>query len=129
VSGAGVSGEQAAQQVAPAVPRGETFRFLSTYWDVDRLNADLDANPDKVFTARPVNIRGGIVNQDGVDRSFLDSLEHPERPVIVIGVQAGGRTHQFIVDGNHRLTRALRDGQEQIRVYVVPPEREGEFRI
>lgn len=117
-----------AVQTAP-VPRGETFRILGVYWDVDRLNADLDANPGKVFTARTEIFRGGLLDQMEIDASALDTLECPDRPIIVVGLDINGKKGKFVADGNHRVTRALRDRQEGILVYYVPPEREGEFRL
>lgn len=120
-------------QPASPVPRGELFCALSTVWDVDRLNARMDAEiaagQAEIHRLNPLDVARASVAW--VDDTKLDSLTHPERPVIVAEIcnAAGAKVGTLLLDGNHRVARAIRDGAPHIDVYVIRAPLEREYRL
>ena len=123
------SHELTVPELPAPTPRHETFRVLNTVWDVDALNAELDKHPEQVFEVRTQNLTGGLYGFVSIDETLLDTLEHPDRPIIVLGIHTKGGEGKIVVDGNHRLERAIRTEQESIRVFFVSGDEERRYRL
>jgi hypothetical protein len=113
----------------PAPARGETFRVFSRFWDVDAMNAELDAHPEQVRTVETQTHKGGLYGLITVDENLLDALENPDRPIIMLGIQTKAGVGMIVADGNHRLERALRAGQDTIRIFVIAAADEPNYRL
>jgi hypothetical protein len=113
----------------PAPARGETFRVLARLWDVDAMNAELDAHPERVRTVETQTHKGGLYGFVTIDEDLLDSLENPDRPIIMLGIQTQKGVGYIVADGNHRLERALRAGQDTIQIFLIPADDEPNFRL
>lgn len=113
--------------------RGESFRVLSWAWDVDAMNERLDRaleQDERLIRTRTENLKGGMYGFVALDEASLDSLENPDRPIIVLGYRLeNGTEAKFVADGNHRLERALRAGQELITLMYIPPDDEPGYRL
>lgn len=112
-----------------ASARHETFRVFSRLWDVDAMNAELDAHPDQVVTVETQTHKGSLYGLVTVDEDLLDSLENPDRPIIMLGIQTEAGVGMIVGDGNHRLERALRAGQETIRIFMISAADEPNYRL
>ncbi len=113
----------------PAPPRNETFRVLSRVWNVDAMNATLDAHPEQVRTVETQKSNGSLYGIVEIEADRLDELENPDRPIIMLGIQTKAGVGLIVADGNHRLKRALRAGQDTIRVFIIPADEEPNYRL
>ena len=119
----------AAPTILPAPPRHETFRILSRMWDVDAMNAALDAHPDQVVTVETEKAKGSLYGLITIDEDRLSVLENPDRPIIMLGIQTKAGVGMIVADGNHRLEKALRANQATIEVFVIPATDEPNYRL
>lgn len=114
----------------PPVPaRHETFRVFSRVWDVDAMNAELDAYPERVISVETQTHKGGLYGLITVDDDRLDALEHPDRPIIMLGIQTKAGVGMIVADGNRRIERALRTGQDTIRIFIISAADEPKYRL
>ena len=113
----------------PVPARGETFRVFSRVWDVDAMNTELDKHPERVVTVETQVYKGGLYGFVTVDEDLLDSLENPDRPIIMLGIQTKAGVGMIVADGNHRLERAIRAGQDTIQMFMISADDEPNYRL
>jgi hypothetical protein len=93
------------------------------------MNAELDAHPERVRTVETQTHKGGLYGFVAVDEDLLGSLENTKRPIIMLGIQTKAGVGMIVADGNHRLERALRTGQDTIEIFVIPAADEPNYRL
>ncbi|ASN83153.1 hypothetical protein [Deinococcus ficus] len=114
-------------------PRGEVFCALAASWDVDRLNAHMDAaitdGHAELRRIHPEDVARASIAW--VDDTTLDSLPNPDRPVILAEIcdAHGVKVGTLLLDGNHRLARARQRGLSQLEVFVLRAPLERQFRL
>jgi hypothetical protein len=105
--------------------RGESFRFLAFAWDVYRAAAILrraPRTPTSVKVADAAQLRALIRIVDDPDGRPID-LSWP-----LIAVQLGS-IGTLIIDGYHRIDRAIAEGVQTLPMHVLTPAEERACRI
>ncbi len=94
----------------------EIFNFLYWRWNIDEMykfakENRMKSEPVKTEFLRQWN-ESGVVT---VDESLIDKVDMT-KPCIMVNLSQSG-SENLIVDGNHRVRRALRDGLERVEFY------------
>ena len=110
-------------------PRQETFRILARAWDVGAMNVTLDAHPEQVLTMDTQKAKGDLYGIVTIVEDRLDTLENPDRPIIMLGIRTKAGVGRIVADGNHRLERALKAGQANIEVFIISADDEPNYRL
>lgn len=105
---------------------GQVFTLLRWRWDIDAALAAVDAAPREVELV-PVRALAQLlglirVDQDRVDQADVSQpillAPYPDDPEFVV-----------TIDGWHRITRALRDGVDELPAYRLTREEADAVRL
>lgn len=106
--------------------KGETFEFMSFAWDVDaawRLAAGRE--PNGQVPLEPLFERMADVIRIDHQHALSDAVD-PRLPVIVVPLPIGGH---LVIDGWHRMAKALWAGATHHRAHILSAEEELAVRI
>jgi hypothetical protein len=109
-----------------------TFTLLARRWCVDLAYELTEANPDGVARCGEAEITGlrgwlGLIHIDTKHAATVDL----SKPLLVVPLRdgAGEDAGPLVIDGWHRVHRALSEGRSHLPALVVTPEIEQAARI
>jgi hypothetical protein len=101
----------------------EYFHFLTYRWDITRAKAVAADLPVERFDPRPYFTWLGAVR---IDEDHLAQADLSEPLILARVTELGGA---MLIDGWHRLARALRDGVTDLPCVVLDAEQERRVRV
>jgi hypothetical protein len=108
----------------PEAYRHETFSLLIFSWDVVKAYAIAKKHEVEPLDV-PVNKLAGWLDLVYVKEEYVASAEclADTRPLMcVLNKFKSGEKTYILIDGNHRLSRAVKDGRETIKAFLLDEE-------
>lgn len=95
----------------------ECFRYIFYEWNITKLLKYLEDNNYPIKNINKKEYVEMINNFINVDESNIDKVTF-EKPVIIIEMNDNPIKH-LLIDGNHRIRKAVKENYENIKGYVV----------